>query len=462
VRVWVAFLGGAVLAGALFAAYPYVHDWEYSELAVLVGGQVPPRQDSLENWLDQRGAGVARRRAVLLTESGAFETSFADLGLTLDTEQTARTVRQSSPPASLFACLRERVHPSPARYDVPLSFHFDSERAAVYLASFAPSLQRDPVNARLDLSAHARVVDVPGQELDLTATLLELSRGEREDGAVFEVFTRPIAAQVTSDMLRAVDVSRVLSSYDTDFTHHAGPRAVNIATAARYLNGTVIAPGEVFSFNKTVGPRTVQRGFTFAPVIVADELEPGVGGGVCQVASTLHAAAVFGGFDVVQRRSHSRPSGYTPLGLDATVIDGELDLKLRNPYDSPLIIHAFLPTRTTLRIELLGRDAPGKVEHFAEVKEKHEFVRRIVVEPGFEPNQSKRHQKGIWGYDVVSTVRTTYPDGQRRFRSYTSTYYPVPEVYWVGPGTDPSALPALPEGAQGVEFGEEPKVPPPG
>ncbi|HWZ88681.1 MAG TPA: hypothetical protein VNW92_07520, partial [Polyangiaceae bacterium] len=63
-RVWVAFLGGAVLAGALFAAYPYVHDWEYSELAVLVGGQVPPRQDSLENWLDQRGAGVARRRAV--------------------------------------------------------------------------------------------------------------------------------------------------------------------------------------------------------------------------------------------------------------------------------------------------------------------------------------------------------------------------------------------------------------
>jgi vancomycin resistance protein YoaR len=276
---------------------------------------------------------------------------------------------------------------------------------------------------------------------------------------VFQIFTRPVPARVTSDMLRAVDVSRVLSSYDTDFTHHAGPRAINIATAARYLNGTVVAPGEVFSFNKTVGARTVQRGFTFAPVIVADELEPGVGGGVCQVASTLHAAAVFGGFDVIQRRSHSRPSGYTPLGLDATVIDGELDLKLRNPYDSPLIIHAFLPTRTTLRIELLGRDPPGKVEHFAEVKEKHEFMRRIVVEPGFEPNQSKRHQKGIWGYDVLSTVRTTYPDGERRFHSYTSTYYPVPEVYWVGPGTDPSALPALPEGAQGVELGEAPTSP---
>jgi vancomycin resistance protein YoaR len=260
-------------------------------------------------------------------------------------------------------------------------------------------------------------------------------------------------------MLHAVDVSRVLSSFETDFTHHAGPRAINIATAARYLNGSVIGPGETFSFNRTVGSRTLERGFTEAPQIVADELEPGVGGGVCQVASTLHAAAVYGGFEVLQRRSHSRPSGYAPLGLDATVIDGELDLKLKNPYDSALIVHAFLPTPTTLRIELLGRAAPGKVEHFYQVKEKHEFVRRVVVEPGFEPNQSKRHQKGSRGYDVVSTVRTTYPNGQRRFHTYTSTYYPVPEVYWVGAGTDPNSLPPLPEGAQGVEFGSADKGP---
>jgi len=449
-----------VLAAGAFAAYPRVEAWEAEDLAILVGGQVPPAQESLESWLERRSAPVASRRATLLTDSGVLELSFADLGLTLDPAQSALRARQAAPKPSLISRLRGMLKPNPALYDAPLVFRFDSERAAERLAALAPTLARDPVDARLDLAAHARISDSPGTELDVTASLVEIARGARDDGAVFEVFTRPIPARVTADMLRAVDVSRVLSSYDTDFTHHAGPRAINIATAARYLNGTVVAPGEVFSFNKTVGARTVERGFTFAPVIVADELEPGVGGGVCQVASTLHAAAVFGGFDVVQRRSHSRPSGYTPLGLDATVIDGELDLKLRNPYDSPLIIHAFLPTPTTLRIELLGRDSPGKVEHFAQVKEKHEFVRRIVVEPGFEPNQSKRHQKGIWGYDVVSTVRTTYPDGERRFRSYTSTYYPVPEVYWVGPGTDPSALPALPEGAQGIEFGEESKSPP--
>ncbi len=456
-RVWAAFLAGGALTAAAYAAYPRLEAWQTRDLGILIDGQVPPAGAELEPWLTRRAARITERRATLVSEAGSFETNFGELGLSLDVAETARTARRVAPQPTLFSRLRAVAQPSAALFDAPLVFQLDSERAAKTLSGFASTLARTPVDARLDLAAHARIDDTPGRELDLGASLLEIARGEREDGAAFIVHTSKLPARVTSALLRAVDVSRVLSSYETDFAHHAGPRAINIATAARYLNGTVIAPGETFSFNKTVGARTVERGFTFAPVIVADELEPGVGGGVCQVASTLHAAAVFGGFDVVQRRSHSRPSGYTPLGLDATVIDGELDLKLRNPYATALIIHAFLPTHTSLRVELLGRDPPGKVEHFAEVKEKHEFVRRIVVEPSFEPNQSKRHQKGIWGYDVLSTVRTTYPNGERRFHSYTSTYYPVPEVYWVGPGTDVSALPALPEGAERIEYGEEPR-----
>jgi vancomycin resistance protein YoaR len=451
VRVWTAFIGGAVLAAACFGAYPRVQAWLDADLGILVGEQVPPGRGALDAWLEQRSAAVNARRVTLLSDASALELRFDELGLTLDVPRSVQIARQAAHTPTLLSRLRRQFAPQPVIDDAPLAFHFDAQRASQRLAAFAASVHRDPIDARLDLSAHERVLDVPGRELDLAASLVGIAEGEREDGVVFEVVTRLSPARVTADMLRDVDVARVLSSYETDFTHHAGPRAVNIATAARYLNGTVIAPHEVFSFNKTVGPRTVERGFTFAPVIVADELEPGVGGGVCQVASTLHAAAVFGGFEVVQRRNHSRPSGYTPLGLDATVVDGELDLKLKNPYDTPLIVHAFLPTHGTLRIELLGREPVGKIEHFFQVKEKHEFMRRIVVEPGFEANHSERHQKGGWGYDVLSTVRTTYPDGQRSFHSYTSTYDPVPEVYWVGPGTDPSALPPLPEGAQGVE-----------
>jgi len=458
--VWTAFIAGGLLAAAAFGAYPRAQAWLERDWGILVGGQVPPLGGDLEAWLTQRERAIAARRVTLATEGWAEEVTFGELGVSLDVPSTARAARLAVQRSDLLSELRRRIAPSPELYDVPLMFHFDAARAGERLAALANSVHRDPVDARLDLAAHVRIADVPGRELDLAASVLQVAEGEREDGAQIPIVTRAIAPQITGDTMLDVDVSRVLSSFETDFTHHAGPRAINIATAARYLNGSVIGAGETFSFNRSVGSRTVERGFTEAPQIVADELEPGVGGGVCQVASTLYAAAVYGGLETVQRRSHSRPSGYTPLGLDATVIDGELDLKLRNPYDSALIVHAFLPTKTTLRIELLGRDAPGKVEHFYQVKEKHEFVRRVVVEPGFERNQSKRHQKGIWGYDVVSTVRTTYPNGQRSFRSYTSTYYPVPEVYWVGAGTDPSTLPPLPEGATSIEFSSADKAPP--
>ncbi len=387
-RVSTAFIGGGLLAAAAFAGYSRAQAWLERDWGILVGQQVPPADDTVEAWLTRRERALGARRVTLVSDSWVEDVSFSELGLSLDVPSTARAARLAAQGTGLFGALHRRIAHSPQIYDVPLSFRFDAERASLSLAGFANSLHRDPVDARLDLRAHARVADAPGRELDLAASLLRIARCEREDGVVVAIATRAIAPRVTSDMLRAVDVTRVLSSFETDFTHHAGPRAINIATAARYLNGSVIGPGEAFSFNRAVGPRTLERGFTLAPQIVADELEPGVGGGVCQVASTLHAAAVYGGFEILQRRSHSRPSGYTPLGLDATVIDGELDLKLRNPYDSALIVHAFLPTPTSLRIELLGRDAPGKVEHFYQVKDKHEFVRRSWSNPASNPTRA--------------------------------------------------------------------------
>jgi len=180
-------------------------------------------------------------------------------------------------------------------------------------------------------------------------------------------------------------------------------------------------------------------------------LEKGVGGGVCQVASTLHAAAVFAGLDVIQRRSHSRPSGYAPLGLDAVVIDGEQDLKIRNPYAQPVIIHAFLPTKHRIRVEFLGIEPPAKIEHTYAVKESFDFYRRVITKSDLPAGKIKRHQKGNRGYDVVSVVRARYPDGHSTVRRYPSKYYPVPEVYWVAEDAKLDDLPELPEGATHVE-----------
>jgi vancomycin resistance protein YoaR len=377
--------------------------------------------------------------------------TLGELGIELDVSATMRNVLYHSGEGSLARRLYKAREARRGNAEIAPVWSFHAERARSVLAKLAPAVRVAPVDARLDLVEHRRIDDQPGIELDVEATLAALSDGDREELAILPIATRDVEAKVTSAVLAKVDVSKVLGSFETEFAGTGRGRAVNIGRAAELLNGLVLAPGQTLSFNQLVGPRRIDRGFAYAPEIVADEMEMGVGGGVCQVATTVHAASVFSGLEIVERRSHSRPSAYASLGLDATVIYGEVDLKIRNGYDSPLILHAFLPGKGKLRVELLGRDALGKVEHSYAVTKTENFYRRVTTKPGFDPGKRVKKQRGHKGYDVVSTVRVLLPDGSVRQHHYFSKYHPVPEVFWVGPGVATDELGELPKGASHVE-----------
>ncbi len=440
----------SALAGAGFGLWPTVQRHLPEPTPVTLGGRVPAAGVALSTWLGRRAELEADAEVQLRHPEGVLVVPRRALGLSLDTEAAETQLLRLHTPSSLFTRVRVALGgAAPEPVEVTPHYRLDAARAAAWLSDIAPGLRREPIDARLDLGGHARVEARAGQELDLGASLSRLAAlGPADELSL--AFTE-LAPKIPTSTLVNVDPSIVLSEYETDFAKRGGPRVKNIARAASYLDGTLMAPGEVWSFNHTVGARTLERGFVDAPVIVADEVEPGVGGGVCQVATTLFAAGVLGGMDVVKRRSHSRPSGYAPLGLDATVIDGEVDLQLRNPYPVPIIVHAFLPVPTRIRIEMLGTALPGKVEHSYAVTKSEDFFRKVARHPELRPDQVKRHQKGIPGYDVVSTVRTRYVDGSERVRHYHSTYYPVPEVYWVGRDVDMLSLPALPERATHTE-----------
>jgi len=443
----------SALAGAGFGLWPVLERHLPEPARVTLGGKVPAPGVTLATWLQGRATVEATREVHLRHPDGALLVPRQALGLALDTEQAREQLERPRPPSSLFTRVRVALGGTPAEpLDLDPAYRFDAAKAAAWLAEIAPGVRQDPVDARLDLSGHERVEARSGRELDQGATLSRLAALGGSDE--LELAFTELRPKIPTATLANVDPSLVLSQYETDFAKRGGPRVKNIARAASYLDGTLMAPGEVWSFNRTVGARTTARGFVDAPVIVADEVEPGVGGGVCQVATTLFAAGVLGGLDVVKRRSHSRPSGYAPLGLDATVIDGEVDLQLRNPYPVPIIVHAFLPVPTRIRVEMLGTTAPGKVEHTYAVTKSEDFFRRIARHDELRPDQVKRQQKGIPGYDVVSTVRTRYVDGSERVRHYRSTYYPVPEIYWVGRDVDTETLPALPERATHSEMQE--------
>lgn len=144
----------------------------------------------------------------------------------------------------------------------------------------------------------------------------------------------------------------VLASYTTSLVGSPVNRTHNIRLAAKKISGRVLAPGEIFSFNRIVGPRTKQTGFKSAMVIANRRFVPGIGGGVCQVASTLYNVVLNAKMHVVERYPHSLSVKYVPRGRDASVYYGRADFKFKNNRPFPVRVIAVV-TGKTLTISLV-------------------------------------------------------------------------------------------------------------
>jgi vancomycin resistance protein YoaR len=147
---------------------------------------------------------------------------------------------------------------------------------------------------------------------------------------------KPEKPRITGD--RFGSINTLLAAYSTPLGGSSRNRRHNIQVACQAIDGTVLMPGDVFSYNDTVGPRTERAGFRTAPVIIHGELVPGTGGGICQVSSTLYNIALLGGLKIVRRSHHQFPVHYVPPGRDATVAYGSLDLRFANSLPHPVAL----------------------------------------------------------------------------------------------------------------------------
>ncbi|MFO0677306.1 MAG: VanW family protein [Polyangiaceae bacterium] len=255
-----------------------------------------------------------------------------------------------------------------------------------------------------------------------------------------------IAPRISSAFLADLDIHQVISQYDTYFSRHGDQsrRGKNIDVAASKVDGLVISPGEVMSFNELVGERSEENGFQKSWEIFKGEMKEGVGGGTCQVASTLHAVSFFGGLDVLERLPHSRPSAYIPMGLDSTVVFPAVDLKLKNPFPFPVVVHARVDGNR-LHMELLGREKPATVSFEREVIDTIPFGRKVKEEAGLRGAKVLVKQHGIRGFKIKRTRTYVFKDGSRKKESTTDTYPPTTEIYEVPVGFDQSQLPEPPD-----------------
>lgn len=344
--------------------------------------------------------------------------------------------------------------------DVPLEPSVDAGPLLHLIAKYKESLDAPPASARLDLDAHAVVPERAGRFLDAFGALAALERAARDPSVTTLVvpFTS-VPPRVTSDLVRALDVHAVLGSYETYFSRAGDQkhRGHNIDIGAGKLDGVVLMPGEIVSFNALVGDRSVENGFETSWQIYKGEMVRGIGGGTCQVASTLHAAAFFAGLEIVERLPHSRPSGYIPMGLDATVVYPIVDLKLRNPNPFPVVIHA-KTEGNKLTVELLGEKRTAKVTFSRELLDTKPYPRKVEEDPRLSGDKVILKQHGIAGYRIERKRVLALEGGARRVETNVDVYPPTTEIYEVPPGFDESTLPPLPDADSAADEAPSPAL----
>lgn len=361
-----------------------------------------------------------------LTHAGAAtaQVTWADLGVELDPDEVKRVGDAN-------------VATLAAKGELPIKV--DRDKAIAELMKLKAHYDRSPIDAYLDLEARVIHDDTPGQGVDVWASLPRIEAAARQGAATLELADVPIPATVTKAKLGIDDISHVLGHYMTRYSVGDRDRDFNLKLAASKINGTVLAPGQQWSFNDAVGPRTENEGYKIAHVINKGELVDGLAGGTCQISTTLFGASFFAGIDIVKTTPHSRPSVYTPFGFDATVVYPTTDLVLKNTYDFPVAIH-YRVTNGESVVEILGKARPySRVVFTRKVLEETPYPTEERLDDAIPDGQTVLDQAGFDGYKVERRRKFFVGKKLVKQQKWVVEYHPVTEYVRRGTDKDPDA-----------------------
>ena len=252
-----------------------------------------------------------------------------------------------------------------------------------------------------------------GLKLDRAKLMEVISYIENREKNEYEEIMLPvefITPEITKETLEYQLFRDTLASYTTYFntnTENNYNRSINIRLAAESIDGTLLLPGEEFSFNKVVGPRTAQRGYKTAHIFVAGQIQDGTGGGVCQVSTTLYNAVLRANLEVRERHNHMFTVGYVPLGHDAAVSYGYADLVFTNTTAHPLQIFAKVSQDNSLTFTIKStNDYPGLKVKLATKTISTTPVKVIYIDDSTLPTGTEKTiENGMEGYVVDTYIR---------------------------------------------------------
>lgn len=231
---------------------------------------------------------------------------------------------------------------NPQQKDYKLSFTYNKKPLDDFVNTIKKDVNKDAVNAAITKSGSGFQItsDIDGYKLkdeDLKNKIIGAINGSIGSDTNVQADVETVKAAKTKDKLQSINT--LISTFSTSYGPISSPgRATNIQLATKAINGLCLMPGESFSFNGVVGERTAAKGYQAAPVDIGYSTGMGLGGGICQVSTTLYNSVLQAGIKATERLHHTIPSAYVPLGFDATVDYGNLDYQFKNTLDFPIYI----------------------------------------------------------------------------------------------------------------------------
>lgn len=284
----------------------------------------------------------------------SFSITPEEIGLTPQIDKAVAEAQSYGRGGTFLENLSSQVNAISVKPKIALTATYNEDLLNQKISEIAAKVDTQPVNAVVNLNGDniEKVPGVIGKKIDqakLAESLKEpLQTLNFANGAI------PLEPEEIQPFISTEDISQidsVLGEYTTYY--YPGNRGDNIWLAANSISDKIVKTGWEFSFNDTVGLRTYENGYKSAPVILNGQSAYDAGGGVCQVSSTLYNAVLLGGLTSLERTPHYFASSYIGRGRDATVADGQIDLKFRNDYNHPVYIKAFA-SGSALTVCILG------------------------------------------------------------------------------------------------------------
>lgn len=397
------------------------------------------KEEAIEILNERFNNAIADRTVTISVGDKIYTINYSDLSVQFNIEEVVEKAFKYKKELGVIDTYKYLKNPS--NHNIAIEFTYNGDIINTVAATMESEINVQKKDATITKNGSNFVVTdhVVGKQLDVKALVDEINEkvASTKEGNI-EV-TAVIKEEIPSRTKESLEkVNTQISSFTSYYAGSDANRSTNISLGTQTINGTLLMPGESFSFNTVIGDTTPDKGYMPGGVYVGNKVEVGYGGGICQVSSTLHNAVIKSGIIPDQRLNHSMPVGYMELGMDATIAYGYIDYVFTNPFEYPIYIEGYTSGKSlTFNIYSDASVIAGKSYEF--VRDVYSVTQPEVEykdEPTWEVGKEEVEQQPSTGYKV-KVYRVSYTNGveTERILMNNDTYKTVNKI--VKRGTKP-------------------------